>query len=170
MASFNFTPSDVSRFWKFVSIPDLFSCWEWTGNKHKRGYGKFWVDGRTDLAHRFSWVLHNGQVPESMFICHHCDNPSCVNPSHLFCGTPMDNRKDMVSKNRHYHGERHYLKHSPERVSGELNFLSKLKDQDVLDMRRRHRNGETVSEISKDFDVTKANIYCIVNRVTWKHI
>lgn len=89
------TPED--RFWKMVSKgPD---CWEWTGAIGGR-YGQFSNYGRLP-AHRFSWVLHFGEIPEGLQICHHCDNPICVNPEHLFAGTQSDNMLDMVKKDRH---------------------------------------------------------------------
>jgi hypothetical protein len=78
------------------------SCWDWSAKKDKNGYGRFSPNGMNSQmpAHRFSWELHNGPIPEGMFVCHRCDNPSCTNPEHLFLGTPQDNMSDKVAKGR----------------------------------------------------------------------
>ena len=82
-------------------------CWEWTAAKLKKGYGKF-SKGRDgwELAHRASWRLKHGQIPQGMQVLHRCDNPSCVRPSHLFLGVARDNTHDMIRKGRarfHFH-------------------------------------------------------------------
>lgn len=89
------TPEE--RFWaKVEKGPD---CWEWKAFRNK-GYGKFTYNGRMYLAHRLSWILTNGPIPDGLGVLHSCDNPPCVNPDHLFLGTQLDNMRDASNKGR----------------------------------------------------------------------
>ncbi len=90
------------RFW--IKVQKTEGCWNWTGSKDRDGYGRFGTNGRNSsphLAQRVSWFIKFGDIPEGSCILHRCDNPSCVNPDHLFIGTPYDNMRDMVEKCRH---------------------------------------------------------------------
>ncbi len=91
------------RFWGFVDQRNGFArpgCWIWTGSLTSRGYGYFACPGQQWLAHRFSYTNVYGPIPDGHFVCHRCDNPRCVRPSHLFIGTAQDNVQDMIAKGR----------------------------------------------------------------------
>lgn len=81
-------------------------CWEWQGCKNGRGYGHTtYRKNRCVRAHRVSWIVWNGDIPEGKYVCHKCDNPGCINPAHLFLGTHKENMRDMKTKNRACQGE-----------------------------------------------------------------
>ncbi len=89
-------------------------CWEYGGKIRTDGYGSVWIqngtkEGTTALAHRVVYEGMVGPIPEGMYLCHHCDNPRCVRPDHIFIGTDADNKADMYAKGRHPHGETHWL-------------------------------------------------------------
>ena len=131
-------------------------CWEWTGAKYWTGYGRIIADKVHYAAHRASYMLYVGDIPDGMVVCHKCDNPSCVNPEHLFIGTKADNSSDMVRKVRSARGEK--------------NAKAKLTEdqaRQVLDLRKR---GMTLDALAKRFGVTKAAIRFLVIGRNWKHL
>lgn len=92
------------RFWVKVDKISSLSytdCWVWIGCKNPKGYGQFWGQDKMIGAHRYSWILKKGSIPNDLCVLHKCDNPPCVNPDHLFLGTQSDNMKDMAQKGRH---------------------------------------------------------------------
>ena len=108
------------RFWEKVDKngpihPTLTTpCWIWTAFCNADGYGVFGTGAKTLISpHRFSWELHFGPIPDGLWVLHKCDNPPCVNPSHLFLGTQLDNIQDMLSKGRasHYQRNKTHCKH-----------------------------------------------------------
>lgn len=98
----------IERFWLHVKKTD--GCWLWTGHRDYHSYGRFRTGKGTRMfAHRFAWELLRDKIPAGMIICHRCDNPSCVNPEHLFVGTNADNTRDMFQKNRWKRPRNHFL-------------------------------------------------------------
>lgn len=108
-----FSDGDKIKFFsKFRRIPN--GCWPWISSKDKKGYGMFNTSKKVLIkAHRASWMLHRGAIEGGMLVCHRCDNPSCINPDHLFLGTAADNSADMVKKGRSGKGMQYALKPSP---------------------------------------------------------
>lgn len=100
-----FTPERIKRFWnKVIKTEDPEDCWEWNGARHPSGYGQigFSTQGKNHgiSAHRYSYMLHKGPIPEGFFVLHECDNRGCVNPSHLSVGAAANNSEDMVLRQR----------------------------------------------------------------------
>lgn len=137
---------DEQRFWKYVSKTD--KCWIWTGSKTV-GYGRFRsnVENRNVLAHRYSWELHNGKIPNGLFVCHHCDNPSCVNPAHLFLGTAKDNSQDACHKGKPAN--------------------HKITPHNVIEIRSSRDSIKTLTDM---YHLSQSQIYGIKQRIYWKHL
>ena len=148
------------------------NCWNWIGTKLKSGYGVFWLNGKSVKAHRLSMTIKFGKIPKGMCVCNHCDNPSCVNPKHLFIGTHKDNMRDGVLKGRFRSGKNHPVHYCSQNVhKGEDNPKSKLKTSDIVYIRFLydfHKYNQ--KELSKIFGVNNRSISNIVNRKSWKHV
>lgn len=108
-----FTEQETAAFWE--KVKKLESCWEWQAGFNGNGYGAAYFNGKQYRAHRASWIMAHGKIPNGMMLCHSCDNPKCVNPSHLFLGTQADNIADMVTKGRQAKGDSCSARLYPER-------------------------------------------------------
>lgn len=163
-----YTPSFISRFWRYVDRSG--DCWLWTKGKTTDGYGVIAIL-KGDIwskryAHRVSYELTYGIIPDEFFVCHRCDNPTCVRPDHLFLGTAKDNSRDMSSKGRSH------AQAKPESLArGEHNGSSVLTDAQVREIRAKytHRYG-SVTHLSREYGVSLVTIRIIVTRKGWKHI
>lgn len=144
-------------------LPDPNSgCWLWIGSAYKNGYGSFGDAGRNFYAHRYSWTLFRGPIPEGINVCHVCDVRPCVNPNHLFLGTHQINMRDMVQKGRHYNkgpGIR--------AARGENAAQAKLDAEKVIKIRADTRGP---SAVAKDYGVSRRLIGAIRLRQIWKHV
>jgi hypothetical protein len=153
-----FSEKEKKRFWDKVDIKDENDCWNWNASK-TGGYGRLMVKNNLLLATRISWILKNGEIEDGMCVCHKCDNPACVNPSHLFLGTHTDNMRDCWRKGRNSH-------------IGEKNTNAKLTIKDVLEIRELRNNNPSLSynNIGKIFGVTETMVGYIVRKNNWSFI
>lgn len=138
----------LERFWEKVDKSG--DCWLWTGATINKGYGQIRIKGKSVLVHRVSYELHRGPIPKGLCVLHHCDNPLCVNPDHLFLGTKYDNVQDMIAKGRR--------------------SQTKLTLDKVKEIRERVSNGETQISLAKEFGVIQQTISDAVTRKTWKDV
>jgi hypothetical protein len=154
------------RFWNNVDKSG--DCWNWTAAKQgNQKYGQCrGPDGRMTGAHRVSYWLEHGEIPEGMVVCHRCDNGLCVNPEHLFLGTPKDNTRDSIQKGRQARGAN--LNHSPQ--VGSLNHGAKLNETIVAQIKQLHRDGLRQSQISRITGVPRPNVWCILHNKSWTHV
>jgi hypothetical protein len=154
----------AQRFWAKVDrSAGLGSCWLWTASRSRRGYGEI-GRGRAGegiiLAHRLSWELHHGPIPTGLSVLHHCDNPPCVNPAHLWLGTHQDNQDDMIRKRRD--------RKRP--LRGEEHHQAKLTNEQVLDIRRRLSARERQWRLAREFGVSCSTIQAIAHGCSWRHL
>lgn len=141
----------LQRFFYFIKVDPTTRCWNWTGAKDGNGYGLF--DG--ERAHRFIFKSTVADIPDGHFVLHRCDNPSCANPFHLFCGTHQDNMDDM------------FLKGRGRRAIGEAAGGARLTSEDVERIRLDQR---LQREIAADYGIAQTTVSAIKRSVTWKHI
>lgn len=152
-------PGVRERFELYLPSPrESEECWPWQGHCHKRGYGRFHVANRVGeyplsrFAHRIAWQIYHGPVPYGLKVLHKCDNPPCVNPSHLFTGTGSDNSQDMVSKGR---GPAQQIK---------ADLAARLIEALAL-----HRQGViSISQIARDFSVQRRSVQRINEGRAWR--
>lgn len=155
------------RFWEKVDIGLDDECWNWRAKLTWTGYGSFRLGNIHIAAHRMSWILHFGEIPRGLFVCHHCDNRKCVNPKHLFVGTNGDNMQDMWDKQRHPTDN---MGRPSATMRGEQNIKAIITADDVRIIRRMNDYGVSHLELSALFGVKKPAIWKIVHRINWSHI
>lgn len=136
-------------------------CWEWSGSNNGNGYGRVSHNGKYICAHRGSYIVNVGPIPKGLLVLHKCDNRMCVNPDHLFLGTHKDNCHDMYKK-----GRQAFRK-------GEKNGMSKLKERDIIDIRKMRGNNDntyTYKDIATIYNVSDRCIRAVIHNETWKHV
>lgn len=163
-------------FVKYVDMsagPD--GCWPWTGLRDPRGYGRATVKGKSYRTGRASRVMLEAKLGHplgDLLACHTCDNPPCVNPDHLYAGTPTDNARDALDRGRMAVGPRHW-RHTAANVGqlvGSRHPRAKLVEADIVAIRNRVAAGERRSDVAKDFGITVDNVHRIVLRYSWRHV
>jgi hypothetical protein len=159
---YDLTPSEIDRFWSKIDrdgpipehCPVLGPCWVWIGTRVRGGYGQVNVNrlGRP-YAHRVSWSIHFGEIPDGMHVLHHCGYPPCCRPGHLFAGTPTDNLRDMARKER-----------------GRNQVGARFNTRDVLEIKARYAGGESQHSIARSLGTYQGVISNIISGRTWKHL
>lgn len=144
------------RFWSKVNRLSDGDCWPWLASVRRKdeGYGAFWFEGRHHPSSRIAWLLTNGDIEYGLVVCHHCDNPNCCNPAHLFLGTPKDNNSDRISKGRQCKG------------SQQRNAV--LNDDLVRNLRILAKS-VGVSEAARRLGINRATAWDACNR-RWRHV
>jgi len=153
----DYTPKQIANFWSKVDKSGgFFECWNWTGAHFSKGYGCVSLHGKQRLAHRVAWTITNGSITDGLYVCHHCDNPNCCNPLHLFLGTAKDNRIDCIQKGR------------ANIAFGERHPSAKLTREQAQQIRQRYANGESQMALGREFGVSGTTIHYLVKGKTWK--
>lgn len=147
-----------ARFWSRVRVLNPNQCWEWQGVRESFGYGRFWFNGRTQTAQRVAWQLSAGDIPQGLCVLHRCDNPPCVNPSHLFLGTKSANAAD-----RHVKGRTNWAR-------GDSQPGTNLTEDSIRAIRSRYAAGALQRDLAAAFGVSRSSIQLIVARKRWAHV
>lgn len=153
-----FDQTFIDRFNLKWKVDTHTGCWQWMAAKAGKGYGQMKLpkQRRQEFAHRLAYIIHFGEIPYGKYVCHHCDNPACVNPDHLFIGTSHDNHQDMKGKGRHLYGEK--------------NAGAVLTDDAVRKIKRLLQDGMSQSEIGRMFGIHQVTVSKIKLGTRWKHI
>lgn len=135
---------------------DLTGCLVWTGSRNKDGYGLVYHMGKTQVLHRLWYREFIGPIGDGLCVCHRCDNPACVEPSHLFLGTNDENVADKVAKQR--------------QARGVTNGRANLTEQSVRAIRAEYASGETQTVLAKRYGIHQTHVSLIVRRKEWAHL
>lgn len=147
------TTEAVARFWSKVDKSG--ECWLWTGYARNGQHGSLWLHGKNVYVHRLSYVIHFGDIPPGMVVCHRCDVPRCVRPKHLFLGSQEDNIADMHKKSRARQGH----------LYGECHPAARLSDEQVRQIRRLRAEGVHQRAVARQFGVSQSTVWRLANGV-----
>jgi hypothetical protein len=160
--AFNIKTDPKIRFNQKWKINEKTGCWDWQATKFPSGYGVFYLKHKGQLinrAHRASYILHCGDIPKSKFICHTCDNPSCVNPEHLWAGTAKENKLDCILKGRAKYAKGSKLK-TAKLNERQVDFIKMILQLNVC----------TQEQLANVFNVSRGAISYISRGRNWKHV
>lgn len=169
------TREQIERFLSKVTISSDDDCWIWTGSVNEHGYGGIRINYQLFKAARVAYALHYKRDPESLHVCHRCDNPPCCNPHHLFLGTVKQNSDDSVKKGRskilYKYGDLNPARLYPEKhIRGEATYNAKLTSDQVREIRRRAGNGESRVAMAAEYGIHVCHLTDIIYRRKWRHI
>lgn len=136
-------------FWDCVVFSD--GCWIWKGRLDRHGYGKWYLNKRLRIAHRVAWEMAYGPIPDGLFACHHCDNPACVRPDHIFLGTALDNQRDRIMK-------------------GRPGAKTSLTNDEVRALRADHAARVPLKELERRYRIGHTQVWRIVARKQRKYV
>lgn len=150
------------RFEDFIERIPFHSCWEWMGQLNNKGYAMIWDKDRNQsvVASRIAYLLYIGDIPKGLYVCHSCDNRSCVNPNHLWLGTPKDNTQDMINKGRVQRGL-------------EVKGKRKLRLEEVVQIKRLYKKGVKGwghKALAKKYGMSQSAIRDIISGKSWNYI
>ena len=134
------------------TVSPVTGCWEFKGKKNRDGYGSFRYKNSNNLAHRASWIMFKGEIPNNMCVCHSCDNPSCLNPEHLFLGTHKENMQDSARKGRR---------------KGKPANNRKFSSVQIVEIISAYKSGHSTTEIAKLLNCHRNTIWNLVTNRTY---
>ena len=148
----------IERFYEKIMYEPNTGCWLWTAAYNEGGYGILRINKKNVRAHRLSYEMHVGPIPEGLFVCHKCDTPACCNPTHLFIEKYRGhNDQDRCDKGRTAKGNR-----LPQ---------SKLTTEKVKEIRFLYKTGKyTQQKLAYLYDIHQVTLHDIIKRITWKHV
>jgi hypothetical protein len=145
----------TEAFWKKAVFNQANNCLEWNESKNRQGYGRIKINGKSLRAHRYSYELTYGDIPDGMDVLHKCDNPACINPKHLFLGNDKDNVSDAIAKGRHINPKTIY----------------KLTADQIREIKNKYiPNIYSIRKLAREYKVSYWAIQSILHGVNWKNV